>query len=97
MNQATLSYFNERDDRPPPGMKPMRVRQVVTKRFGPYTIMASTSCGPERHNQLGSAKISLYDQRVSTNDPVAVKRFGGASWPEVLVEVGRLKRGLRGG
>jgi hypothetical protein len=85
-------YFAEQDNRPPPGVKRMKVRQTALRTCGPLMALLESSCGNEVHRIKGSARISLYDARVGWVKPVAVKRFAVDTYREAHDEYTRLCR-----
>lgn len=89
MDTKITQYFSELDNKTPPGVKPMVVRQVHTWRHGPYKVIMETSCGGKRI--AGTARISLYDSQLSP-EPISVKRLHVSDWREAQDEWRRLVR-----
>ena len=98
LNNQTQRYFDEQDNRPPPGVRRMVVRRTETHRFGPYRIVLATSCGAEKRRIAGSVRIQLFDSRADAPDePVAVKRLQVDNWREAQDEMRKLEHALKGG
>ena len=96
MNTATKRYFAERDNRPPPGVRPMVVRRTETWRNAQYTIIMDTSCGSGKPHVSGSVRIKLFDNDDPAN-ALATKRFAAEDWYEAHTEFVRLRLALRKG
>lgn len=96
MNFAkTINFMNRKDNRPPPGVKPMTVRRSATKvLFGKHTITMETSCGSSRPHISGSVKLTL-------DSPLApkplIKRFQVDNHREAMDEFMKLVDMVRAG
>ena len=87
-------WFSLKDNRPPPGVKRMQVRQSITRRHGPYRIEAVTSCSYEKPHLSGSMKITLQDVRKPDAEPL-VRRQQVDNWREFQDVVDELSSSLR--
>ena len=105
MNAVTKRFMAQTDNRPPPGVKRMVVRQTTRRTLGPYTVDMQTSCGSQGSHKLGwerkriagSVCIRLYDSRTADpTEPVAVKRFAVDNWREADDEMRKLVAALAG-